>query len=135
DFTEAGMEPVLRQFEKDYGIRVEATPGRPDAVIPKILTEQQNGQYNWDVLIQPVNNVRLVLEPAHGLEPILPFLVRPDVDDDAQWYGGLTAHVPMDPPHCFKNGISDLGVGIGGDRPKRPASEGAQCAAPLHPGR
>jgi ABC-type glycerol-3-phosphate transport system substrate-binding protein len=84
-FTDTGMEPVLRQFEKDTGIKVQATPGRPDAVVPKILTEQQNGQYNWDLLLQPVNNVRLVLEPAHGLEPILPFLMRPDVDDDAQW--------------------------------------------------
>ena len=122
-FTDAGMEPVLRQFEKDYGIRVEATPGRPDAVIPKILTEQQNGQYNWDVLLQPVNNVRLVLEPAHGLEPILPFLKRADVDDDAQWYGGITAHVPMDPPYVFYDGISNLAVGIDVDRAKVPASE------------
>jgi ABC-type Fe3+ transport system substrate-binding protein len=121
-FTDAGMEPVLRQFEKDYGIRVEATPGRPDAVIPKILTEQQNGQYNWDVLIQPVNNVRLVLEPAHGLEPILPFLQRADVDSDAQWYGGITAHVPMDPLYVFYDGISNLAVGIDVDRDKVPAS-------------
>src|ERR1700751_5004143 len=36
-FTDAGIEPVLRQFEKAYGIRVAASPGRPDAVIPKIL--------------------------------------------------------------------------------------------------
>ncbi len=122
-FTDAGMEPVLRQFEKDYGIRVEATPGRPDAVIPKILTEQQNGQYNWDVLLQPVNNVRLVLEPAHGLEPILPFLIRADVDNDAQWYGGITAHVPMDPPYVFYDGISNLAVGIDVDRAKVPASD------------
>jgi hypothetical protein len=74
-FTDTGMEPVLRQFEKETGIRVEATPGRPDAVVPKILTEQQNGQYNWDLLLQPVNNVRLVLEPAQGLE-VLPRMSR-----------------------------------------------------------
>lgn len=122
-FTDAGMEPVLRQFEKETGIKVEATPGRPDSVVPKILTEQQNGQYNWDLLLQPVNNVRLVLEPAHGLEPILPFLMRPDVDDDAQWYGGLTAHVPADPMYVFNDGISDLAVGIEVDRDKVPASE------------
>lgn len=121
-FTDAGMDPVLRQFEKDYGIRVEASPGRPDAVIPKILTEQQNGQYNWDVLLQPVNNVRLVLEPAHGLEPILPFLVRADVADDADWYGGLTAQVPMNPLYVFYDGISNLAVGIDVDRDKVPAS-------------
>ena len=121
-FTDAGMDPVLRQFEKDYGIRVEGSPGRPDAVIPKILTEQQSGQYNWDVLLQPTNNVRLVLEPAHGLEPILPFLVRADVDDDAVWDGGLTAHVPMDPLYVFYDGISNLAVGIDVDRDKVPAS-------------
>lgn len=121
-FTDAGIEPVLRQFEKEYGIRVEASPGRPDAVVPKILTEQRNGQFNWDVLLQPTNNVRLVLEPAHGLEPILPFLVRADVDDDAKWYGGLTAHVPMDPLYVFYDGISNLAVGIDVDRAKIPAS-------------
>lgn len=121
-FTDAGIEPVLRQFEKEYGIRVEASPGRPDAVVPKILTEQRNGQFNWDVLLQPTNNVRLVLEPAHGLEPILPFLVRADVDDDAKWYGGLTAHVPMDPLYVFYDGISNLAVGIDVDRAKIPTS-------------
>ncbi|MGH7035281.1 MAG: ABC transporter substrate-binding protein, partial [Stellaceae bacterium] len=105
-----------------YGIRVEASPGRPDAVIPKILTEQRNGQFNWDVLLQPVNNVRLVLEPAHGLEPILPFLIRADVDDDSKWYGGLTAHVPMDPLYVFYDGISNLAVGIDVDRDKVPPS-------------
>jgi ABC-type Fe3+ transport system substrate-binding protein len=121
-FTDAGIDPVLRQFEKAYGIHVEASPGRPDAVIPKILTEQQNGQFNWDVLLQPVNNVRLVLEPAHGLEPILPFLVRPDVAADEHWYGGLTAHVPMDPLYVFYDGISNLAVGIDVDRDKVAAS-------------
>ncbi|HEV8014488.1 MAG TPA: extracellular solute-binding protein [Stellaceae bacterium] len=121
-FTDAGMEPVLRDFEQAYGIRVEASPGRPDAVIPKILTEQQSGQFNWDVLLQPVNNVRLVLEPAHGLEPILPFLVRADVADDAAWYGGVTAQVPMDPLYVFYDGISNLAVGIDVDRDKVPAS-------------
>ncbi len=132
-FTDTGMEPVLRQFEKDTGIKVQATPGRPDSVVPKILTEQQNGQYNWDLLLQPVNNVRLVLEPAHGLEPILPFLVRPDVDDDAQWYGGITANVPADPMYVFNDGISDLGVGIEVDRSKVSASDVANWPDLLKP--
>ena len=115
-FTDSGIDPVLRLFEQKYGIKVEANPGRPDQVIPKILTEQKNGQFNWDVLLQPVNNVRLVLEPAGGLEPILPLLVLPEVADDANWYGGLTAKVPT--KLVFYDGISNLLTGIDVNRDK-----------------
>jgi ABC-type Fe3+ transport system substrate-binding protein len=117
-FTDKGIEPILREFQDTYGITVEASPGRPNSVIPKILTEQENGQFNWDVLLQPVNNVRLVLEPAHGLEPFLPFLILPEVVDDGNWYGGLTGKVPMNPLYVFYDGISGLGTGIDVNRDK-----------------
>ena len=117
-FTDAGIEPILKRFEEQFGIKVEASAGRPSAVIPKILTEQKNGQFNWDVLIQPVNNVRLVLEPAGGLEPILPYLFLPEVKDGANWYGGLTAKVPMYPLYTFYDGIAIVGTGIQVNRAK-----------------
>jgi ABC-type Fe3+ transport system substrate-binding protein len=117
-FTDKGIEPILREFEATYGIKVEASPGRPSSVIPKIVTEQENGQFNWDVLLQPGNNVRLVLERAHGLEPILPFLILPEVTNDSNWYGGLTGKLPMDPLYVFDDGISGVGPGIDVNRDK-----------------
>jgi ABC-type Fe3+ transport system substrate-binding protein len=122
-FTDRGFEPILKQFTEKYGIRVEASPGRPDSVIPKIVTEQQNGQYNWDVLLQPVNNVRLVLAPAGGLEPILPFLMLPEVVEDANWYGGLKAQIPDSSPVVFYDGLANLGTGIDVNRDKVGAAD------------
>ena len=53
----------------------------------------------------------------------MPFLVRAkNVADDAEWYGGLTAHVPMDPLYVFYDGISNLAVGIDVDRDRVAAS-------------
>lgn len=105
-FTDPGVEPILKQFEKQFGIKVEASAGRPNEIVPKILTEQKNGQFNWDVLVQPVSNVRLVLEPVGGLEPILPFLVLPEVKDDSKWHGGVTGKIPMNPLFVFYDGIA-----------------------------
>jgi ABC-type Fe3+ transport system substrate-binding protein len=132
-FTDKGIEPILHEFQDTYGIEVEASPGRPNSVIPKILTEQENGQFNWDVLLQPVNNVRLVLEPAHGLEPFLPYLILPEVVDDANWYGGLTGKVPMNPLYVFYDGISGLGTGIDVNRDKVGAGEVANWPDLLKP--
>ncbi len=117
-FTDPASEPILRLFEQKYGIKVEGNADRPNSIIPKMLTEQKNGQFNWDVLLQPVNNVRIVLEPAGGLEPILPFLILPEVTDDANWYGGLTGNVAMNPMYVFYDGISNLGTGIDVNRDK-----------------
>ncbi len=117
-FTDPATEPILRLFEQKYGIKVEGNADRPNSIVPKILTEQKNGQFNWDVLLQPVNNVRIVLEPAGGLEPILPFLILPEVVDDVNWYGGLTGKVEMNPIYVFYDGISNLGTGIDVNRDK-----------------
>ena len=117
-FTDRGIEPILKQFEEKFGVAVEASPGRPNSVIPKILTEQQNGQFNWDILLQPVNNVRLVLEPAGGLEPFLQYLILPEVVKDENWYGGLTGRIPMNPIYVFYDGISSIGTGIDVNRDK-----------------
>lgn len=117
-FTDAAIEPILRKFEQKFGVKVEASAGRPSSVIPKLLTEQKNGQYNWDILLQPVNNVRLVLEPAGGLEPILPFLVLPEVKNPDNWYGGLTAKIPMEPLYMFYDGIASPGAGMQVNRDK-----------------
>ena len=63
-FTDRGIVPIFKRFETEFGIKVEPSAGRPSSVIPKLLTEQKNGRFSWDVLVQPVNNVRLILEPA-----------------------------------------------------------------------
>ena len=53
-----------------------------------------------------------------GLEPFLPFLILPEVKDDANWYGGLTGKVPMNPLYVFYDGISGIGTGIDVNRDK-----------------
>ena len=122
-FTDIGLEPVFNKFKQGFGVKVEASAGRPSSVIPKLLTEQKNGQFNWDILIQPVNNVRLILEPAGGLELILPYLVLPEVKDPANWHGGLKANVPMKKLYTFFDGLTPPGTGIQINRDKVSAAE------------
>ena len=117
-YTEKAIEDILHRFAKEFGITVEMSAARPSTAVPKILTEQKAGQYNWDIMVQPVNNVRLVLEPAGALQPVLPLLVVDEVKNSENWYGGLKGNVPMDPLYPFYDGISPPGTGFQVNRDK-----------------
>src|SRR5688572_11262202 len=43
------FDKTLEEFSKKFGIKVDATYNRPSQALPRIRTEQQNGQYLWDV--------------------------------------------------------------------------------------
>lgn len=117
-YTEKAIEDILDRFSNEFGIEVEKSAARPSTAVPRIMTEQKAGQYNWDVMVQPVNNVRLVLEPAGALQPVLPLLVIDEVKNPDNWYGGLKGNVPMDPLYPFYDGISPPGVGFQVNRDK-----------------
>ena len=58
---------VVSHYWTSCTVSVEMSAARPSTAVPKILTEQKAGQYNWDIMVQPVNNVRLVLVSVRGL--------------------------------------------------------------------
>jgi iron(III) transport system substrate-binding protein len=70
-------------------LTVEATTIKASAWVPRVVIEQQNGQYLWDVHMGPVSEVYSVLTPAGGIQPIKPFLdaLPPDNKQDSLWAG------------------------------------------------
>jgi len=77
---------LMASFKKDFpDIAVEHTGARPSDISPKIITEQQNGVFSWDVMAATTSNMNNVLLPANAYQDIAPFFVRKDVMDDTKW--------------------------------------------------
>jgi iron(III) transport system substrate-binding protein len=93
------------------GLTVEATTIKASDFAARVVVEQQNGQYLWDVHMGPVSNVYTVLTPANGLEPIEPYLdsLSPDLKDDSQWAGGFQLFTDPKNPVTFITEFSDVG--------------------------
>jgi len=79
------FDATLQEFSKKYGIKVDATYNRPSQALPRIRTEQQNGQYLWDVWWAITANMAQVAAPAGMFQPFEPFLILPEVKDPANW--------------------------------------------------
>jgi iron(III) transport system substrate-binding protein len=85
----ADYEALMAAFKKDFpDIPVEHTGARPSDISPKIITEQQNNVFAWDVMAATTSNMNNVLLPANAYQDIQPFFVRKDVMEDSQWGGG-----------------------------------------------
>jgi iron(III) transport system substrate-binding protein len=85
----ADYEALMTAFKKDFpDIPVEHTGARPSDISPKIITEQQNNVFAWDVMAATTSNMNNVLLPANAYQDIQPFFVRKDVMEDSQWGGG-----------------------------------------------
>ena len=79
----------INAFKKAYpGITVEHTGLRPSEFTPKLLTEQKNGLYSWDVWTTATSNMNNVVMPAGGFQEITPFLMLPEVTDPKNYRGG-----------------------------------------------
>ena len=84
---------VVAAFQKAYPkIKVLMTQARPGNSTARIVTEQKNGQYHWDIFWGPSNSVSAVLVPANGMQDIRPFFVLPSVTDDRNWRGGFNLY-------------------------------------------
>ena len=83
--TGSAYANVMDAFQKAYPeIKVEMTQARPGDSSTRIVTEQQNGQFNWDIFWGPSNSLNAVLTPANALQDIRPFFVLPEVTDDSK---------------------------------------------------
>jgi ABC-type Fe3+ transport system substrate-binding protein len=112
--TGSAYSDVLDAFQKAYpGISLETTQARPGDSTTRVVTEQENGQYLWDVFWGPSNNLNAVLVPAHALQPIDPFFVLPEVTDDKNWRGGF-AYYAQDLTKQHLAFLAQMTVGTGG---------------------
>jgi iron(III) transport system substrate-binding protein len=70
-------------------LEIQGTTMKASDFVPRVVTEQQNGQYLWDVHVGPLSNIFTVLTPAGGLDPLQPYLdaVPAPIRDEDKWYG------------------------------------------------
>jgi iron(III) transport system substrate-binding protein len=97
---------AVRQALPD--LKVEATTIKASDFAPRVIVEQQNGQFLWDVHMGPSSNMFTVVAPANGLEPIKPFLanLQPDVRADSKWAGGFELFTDPNNPQTFISQLS-----------------------------
>jgi iron(III) transport system substrate-binding protein len=76
---------------------VQWVPLKPSDMSPRVIAEQRQGQYLWDMYFGATSNLLGVLTPADALENIAPYLdVMPaELKDDSRWAGGF--HIYTDP--------------------------------------
>lgn len=102
-------EAVMDAFSDAYpGISVEFTGARPSDFSPKLITEQENGLFAWDVMWGSTSNMTNVLGPANAWQDLRPFLIDPDVLDEDSWKGPAQLWTSDDGFFVF---INDITVG------------------------
>ncbi len=72
-------------------LNVQSTAMKSTDWSPRVIVEQRNDQYLWDVHLGPSGQMFTVLRPAGAFENITPYLdVLPaEVSDDTKWAGGF----------------------------------------------
>ncbi|MEK7213986.1 MAG: extracellular solute-binding protein [Chloroflexota bacterium] len=87
----AGYAGSIDAFRKAYpGIEVDAQgPSAMGTIAQKLIGERKAGLYTWDVA-QIYTVTAFSTFKAEGFwAPIRPTLIRPEVTEDANWYGGF----------------------------------------------
>src|SRR5688572_12532759 len=84
-------QKLMAAFQKAFpDIPVEHTGARPSDFSPKLIGEQRNGIYAWDVMESSgATNMHEVLMPADAFQDIRPFFLLPDAVDPSKWQGGV----------------------------------------------
>lgn len=85
-------------------IEIEITATPFDSFIPRIVTEQDNGAYLWDVMVGPLSNIYAGLHPDYldDLTPVFESLPAELTSDDA-WAGGFDQYSDPEDPRSFIN--------------------------------
>ena len=78
--------PVLKVFEKKFGIAVKHQRGRSRTVANKLLAEQRRGLYSVDGWASGMTTGNRMAD-AGAFTPLLPHLIHPDVADKSRWIG------------------------------------------------
>lgn len=93
------------------GIKLEATTIKASDFAPRVLAEQRNGQFLWDLHVGPASNMFTVVAPAGGMEPIKPILdaLPADVKDDSKWAGGFELYSDPNNPVTLITQLSESG--------------------------
>jgi iron(III) transport system substrate-binding protein len=88
------INPALAKVAKDFdakypGIKVDDTLANVARFAPKVITEQRNGQYLWDVAVIPTSNAAGVMTPAGVFQDMPPLFILSDAMESRNWHGGF----------------------------------------------
>lgn len=96
---------TLDKFQEKYpDIKVEHVAMRPSEFAPKVVTEQQNGLFNYDAMISSTGNMVEVMLPAGSFEKITPSLILPEVTEGSNWRGGQLLYGSYEPYIALNRG-------------------------------
>ena len=103
---------ILQVFQDKYpSIQLERSGMAASVFGPRVVSEERQGLYAWDLLIGTgFNTAERVLGPAGALGDIRPFLqdMPPDVADDSKWAGGF---MMLRNPNSSDSFVNDINVG------------------------
>lgn len=104
-------------------IDVRTTAAASDTFVPRVVTEQNNGAFLWDLMVTPLSNVYAGLHPDY-LEDLTPIFedLPAELTDDARWAGGFAQFSDPEDPRSFINEYL-LGTAIYVNRDKASAAE------------
>jgi iron(III) transport system substrate-binding protein len=81
-------EGLLQGFQRRYPeIQVDFTGARGAEHSAKLVNERQAGQYLADVVVNGTTS-QVDLLDANAMDPIIPYLVGPEIGDGSQWLDG-----------------------------------------------
>ncbi len=80
---------AVDEFQKAFpGIKVDHTSLNASQFAPRVVQERNGGIYSYDVAPSTFGTLHRTLMPMGGLDPIRPFIIRPDALDDKTWRDG-----------------------------------------------
>lgn len=108
-----GYQAVVNEFKKRFPkINVQSSLMNPSDAGPRILTEQRNGLYAWDVWWGTASNMNNVALPANALEKIDGYFILPEVSDVSNWRNPKYLYTSEKGHYVFVHThfVMDLGV-------------------------
>src|SRR5579871_5202422 len=107
----AAGQSVLDAFQAKYPwLQVQVTALQASQFTPRVLTEQRNGLYAWDLLMGAgFNQTDQSLVPAGAVGDVRPYLadLPADVKDNSKWAGGFAWYRSDTSPDSL---VTDLGA-------------------------
>lgn len=103
---------ILEAFKDKFpSIEIERSGMAASVFAPRVVSEQRQGLYAWDLLLLTgFNSAERVLAPANALGDVRPFLqdLPAEVKDDAKWAGGFMMLRNPNSPDSF---VTDINTG------------------------
>ena len=100
------LRPILPQFEKKYGVKVNFQTGGGSAHAERILAERRIGRFTLDVWLGGANTALVSLLPNKALVSFPELLIDPEVNDKSKWFQGKHHYTDLDSRYIFTWGAS-----------------------------